>query len=253
MARRRRVEVDLRVGRPLGAVRAQHVLEVADAHVVGDERQVVAAQLLARDRQVAGAAGQRLDRVEALVDRAPLRAAAPAPSAAARAGTPGRSGGSAARCARRRPASRAGCRRSRRGSASAPRRPRCRPPSRPRAPRSRGTRAPRAGPARAGAARRRLDLRAPARDALGGRRRAAGRARVEHVARAGRRALDERLLVVGVVGERIGHGRAAGLAAGGRRHELHARGGPVAAQRRAGERGDDQPERPRAGRRGRAR
>ncbi len=85
----------------------------------------------------------------------------------------------------------------------------------------------------------RLDLRPPARDARGRRGRPARRARVEHVARAGRRALDERLLLIGDVGERIGDRRAPGLAAGGGRHERHAGGGPVAAQRRAREHGYD--------------
>ena len=60
----------------------------------------------------------------------------------------------------------------------------------------------------AGLLRRRLDLRAPLRDALGGGQRAAGRARVEHVARAGRGARLELLAAVGVVGERVGQRRA---------------------------------------------
>ena len=86
MAPRRRVEVHLRVrqvrvldqladlpGPGAGEI-AQHALEVADAHVVGDEREVLAAEALAGERQVARRAGQRLRPVEALVD---LRAGAP--------------------------------------------------------------------------------------------------------------------------------------------------------------------------------
>ena len=47
VAGRRRVEVEPRVRRLAAAEGAQHVLQVADAHVVGDEREVLAAELLA--------------------------------------------------------------------------------------------------------------------------------------------------------------------------------------------------------------
>ena len=85
VAARRRVEVELHVRRVLAPVRAKHVAEVADAHVVGDEPQILAAEVLGRDRQVARRAGQRLLGVEALVDPCagapqclrPPRAAAP--------------------------------------------------------------------------------------------------------------------------------------------------------------------------------
>ena len=72
----------------------------------------------------------------------------------------------------------------------------------------------------------RLDLRAPARDPLRRRPRAAGRAGVEHVRRAGRRALLELVLAVVVVGERIGQRRRLAVVAGvGRgRDRRHAAG-----------------------------
>ena len=92
----------------------------------------------------------------------------------------------------------------------------------------------------AGLERGRADLRAPAGDALGRRRRPAGRARVEHVAGAGRRASDELVLLVGVVRERVGHRRAVRVSAGRRRDDLHAGRRAVAAQRRRREDRDHQ-------------
>ena len=71
VVRRRRVEVHAGVGRRVLAVGAEDPLQVADPHVVRDEGEVLAAELLARDRQVAGAARERLDRVEALVGPRP--------------------------------------------------------------------------------------------------------------------------------------------------------------------------------------
>jgi hypothetical protein len=68
--------------------------------VVADDRQVVAAQLLARELQVPGGAGERLGRIEALVDHAaagqqaldPRRVARPR-GAPQRAPDPARGGG----------------------------------------------------------------------------------------------------------------------------------------------------------------
>ena len=70
MVRGRGVEVQARVGDVVVAVVAQHALHVADAHVVADDREIGAAELLLGDREVARGRGERLDRVEALVDRA---------------------------------------------------------------------------------------------------------------------------------------------------------------------------------------
>ena len=66
----RAVEEELRVGDVPVAVAAQRRLEVADAHVVGGDGEVVAAVEAARARS-RGSAGplERLGRVEALVDR----------------------------------------------------------------------------------------------------------------------------------------------------------------------------------------
>jgi hypothetical protein len=69
VAQRRGVEVDLGVVEVLAAAeRPQHALQVADAHVVGDERQLLGPHAALGQRQVAGRGGQGLDRVEALVD-----------------------------------------------------------------------------------------------------------------------------------------------------------------------------------------
>lgn len=76
MVQRRGVEVQARVGGVLVAVGAQRRLEVADPHVVAHDGEVVATERLARDRQVARRRGQRLRRVEALVDLPPPRAQA---------------------------------------------------------------------------------------------------------------------------------------------------------------------------------
>ena len=163
---RGRVEVDTGVGRRLLAVGPQHALEVADPHVVGDEGEILALELLARDRQIAGAAGERLDRVEALVDHAPVRAqplGLGEPAGAQRASDAASEAPAAVHLD---PHARAGSAPSRRGSASARRRPRGRRPVRPAARRSRGTRAPPA--ARAGRRRRRP----PCRPAAATRRRA---------------------------------------------------------------------------------
>ena len=139
MARRRGVEVQLGVRARTAAVGLDHALEVAHAHVVGDEREVLAAEALLGQREVARRPGERLGRVEALVDPR-----AGAPHARASRGAP--AGACSARCARRRPSSRAGSGPSRRGSGSArPRARRRRAPARRAGRRSRGTRAPRAG------------------------------------------------------------------------------------------------------------
>ena len=72
MADRRGVEEELGVGdlvRPIGLERA---LQVADAHVVALDRQVVAAEVALGELQVARRRLQRLARVEALVDTPPL-------------------------------------------------------------------------------------------------------------------------------------------------------------------------------------
>jgi len=52
-------------------VAAQHALQVADAHVVRGDRQVRAAELLLREREIARGARDRLRRIEALVGRSP--------------------------------------------------------------------------------------------------------------------------------------------------------------------------------------
>jgi hypothetical protein len=64
----RRAEVELRVGRELASVGRDDMLEVADAHVVRDDREVVAAEIASRRRQVADGRAQRLHRRETLVD-----------------------------------------------------------------------------------------------------------------------------------------------------------------------------------------
>ena len=67
--------------------------------MVGDEREIVAAEPGVREVQIAGCAGERLDRVEALVDRASLapqrehREQAPAPYAVDPRGQPCAAGG----------------------------------------------------------------------------------------------------------------------------------------------------------------
>src|SRR3712207_7931817 len=50
--------------------RSQDGLQVADAHVVADDGQVVASQLALREREVARGGAQGRDGVEALVDSA---------------------------------------------------------------------------------------------------------------------------------------------------------------------------------------
>ena len=77
-----RVEVDLGPARVL-AERAQHPLQVADAHVVGDEREVLAPERVAGELEVARGARERLGAVEALVDPGALRAQPRAPPLAA--------------------------------------------------------------------------------------------------------------------------------------------------------------------------
>ena len=67
------VEVDLGPARAL-AERPQHPLQVADPHVVADERVVLAAERLAGELQVARRGLERLGAVEALVDPRPLGA-----------------------------------------------------------------------------------------------------------------------------------------------------------------------------------
>jgi len=73
VAQWRRVEVQLRVGDAVLAVAAQRGLQVADAHVVAHDGEVLALELLARDLQVARRRGQRLGRIEALVHLPPPR------------------------------------------------------------------------------------------------------------------------------------------------------------------------------------
>ena len=64
----RGVEVQLGVGHRLSAVVvAQHLLEVADAHVVGHDGEVLAPELLLGDLQIADGRRQRLAWVEAVV------------------------------------------------------------------------------------------------------------------------------------------------------------------------------------------
>jgi hypothetical protein len=67
MAQRRGVEEELRVGNVGLAVVGQRLLQVADAHVVAGDGQVVAPEALAREAQIARRGLQRLGRVEALV------------------------------------------------------------------------------------------------------------------------------------------------------------------------------------------
>ena len=66
------VEEELRVARVVVPVGAEHLLEVADAHVVRDHREVLAAELVLGELQVATRGRERLPRVEALVHPAPL-------------------------------------------------------------------------------------------------------------------------------------------------------------------------------------
>jgi hypothetical protein len=66
---RGRVEVQLRVRDRLAAVVVgEHVLKVADPHVVGDDRQVGADESLLGEPQVADGRGERLGGIEAVVD-----------------------------------------------------------------------------------------------------------------------------------------------------------------------------------------
>ena len=240
MAARRRVEVDLGprellvahdVGdrrRPLAGERAQHALEVADAHVVALEREVVAAEPPLRDRQVAPRGGERLRGVEALVGAAPVglerphlgRVAAPALALDA-AGEVARARdvhlhaeqlpGGPGHDLRR-----------------APRRPRRRRPSaRPRGRRSPGRRAPRRGrgrrPRRGPPPRRRRASRAVRRAVAAA---PPGEKRYRTFALPARGpALEVRLAVVGP-GERVLdlRGRLALLGPGRGRHDGHVRG-----------------------------
>ena len=115
--------------------------------MVGDEREVLAPEALLRQLQVARGPGQRLRRVEAVVDappRAVQRRRARQVALAQRPVQPARVAAAALDVDLHR---RAGSSPSRRGSASARRRPRSRPArARRAARRSRGRRAPRAGP-----------------------------------------------------------------------------------------------------------
>ena len=63
------VEVELRVGHGVAAVViVEHLLEVADAHVVGDDGEVGAAEVLLGELQVAHRGRQSLAGIEAVVD-----------------------------------------------------------------------------------------------------------------------------------------------------------------------------------------
>ena len=87
MAQRARVEVQLRVGDDALPVGHERLLQVAHAHVVGDDGEVVAAELALGEVQVARRRLDRLGRVEALVDAPAHRLAlahAPAAQDAAR-------------------------------------------------------------------------------------------------------------------------------------------------------------------------
>ena len=68
VAQRARVEVQLRVGDDALPVGHERLLQVAHAHVVGDDGEVVAAELALGEVQVARRRLDRLGRVEALVD-----------------------------------------------------------------------------------------------------------------------------------------------------------------------------------------
>ena len=65
------VQLHVRDGDP-DVVRVEHVLEVADPHVVGLERQVPPPEVMPRDLQVARAGRQGFPRVEAVVGSRPL-------------------------------------------------------------------------------------------------------------------------------------------------------------------------------------
>ena len=82
VAQRARVEVELRVGHDALAVAHQRLLQVADAHVVGDDGQVVAPELALGEVEVARGGLDRLGRVEALVDAPAQRLALAHPAAA---------------------------------------------------------------------------------------------------------------------------------------------------------------------------
>ena len=200
------VEVDAGVRRLGLAEGAQHVLQVADAHVVRDEGEVGPAELAPRDPQVARGRLERPGRVEPLVDGAAQRAQALDAQAAPLA----------SRDLACEPCARADVD----------------PHPEEVLPRlgqdlgqaGRALRVPRhrVGPPRAleehepleqvgvhaGLAGGLLDGLPVARDPRRGRRRALGRARVEDVARAGGGAAHELVLLRGVVGERVGERRA---------------------------------------------
>ena len=117
------VEVDLGPARAL-AERPQHALQVADPHVVGDERVVLAAERVLGELEVAPGRLERLGAVEALVDLRPLGAQLAdlvLVPARALAVDPAAELGAARAC---RPSCRAGRSPCRRGSASARPRPR---------------------------------------------------------------------------------------------------------------------------------
>jgi hypothetical protein len=80
------VEVQLHVrDRPPAVVVGDHVREVADPHVVGDDREIDAPEPPARDLEIADRGGERAAWVEAVVDQCPL-----ALEAADQAGSAGR-------------------------------------------------------------------------------------------------------------------------------------------------------------------
>ena len=253
MARRRGVEVELRrtTARAL-AVGAQHALEVADAHVVGDEREVLAAE--AGPRPASGSARCR-----------------PAPARDRSAGRRARGRAAAARPRRSRPrrSARAEAARVARGCAAtstlhpeqvlaglgedlrepdralgpARRRASARPAlSRNTSASSVSASTPASSAARSTSGRQRA-VRSRAR------RRAAGRERVQHVAVAGRGAAHELLRALGVLGERVGQRLDVLVRLAGRRrdHRHVGRQVVVGRARRRSRRRSARP-RPRAGR-----
>ena len=250
VAQRRRVEVDAGVGEPLvgdhvgdlavahARVVAQDRLQVAHAHVVGDEREVLAAEALGGQLEVARGGGERLVGVEALVDAAALRPPARRARRAPAALGPGDAAGGAAACGHvdvhvqqalaglghdlREP-----------GGALGPHR-------------GQGVVAPAAleedeplqrGGLDAGPPGGAGDLRAAARHALGGGHGAARRERVQRVARARGRALDQLLVSARRPGEGILDrlGGCLGGLAGRRRDDRDVARGRVAAAAEQGE------------------
>ncbi len=108
MSQRRRVEVELRVGDVAVAVGVERALEVADAHVVGDDRQVLAAEAVERGAQVAPGAGERLGAGRSARRRLAAGHAGAASAAPRRAAPRAGCASSAARWRPRRRACRAG-------------------------------------------------------------------------------------------------------------------------------------------------